>query len=154
MDLPLPPPRDVPHRPRAINVQVEHLPDGTMRISTPHARGWAAVARTPIELARSLRQAFIETSVAAYARSRRTGYDLDLLTSHVPGDPLANLPRQRVRSRSPQRRKAHSPADWEKVAMTDQSGAKWRSPGGRLYGEQTAAVQSVIRKRRGMGLST
>lgn len=154
MDLPLGPPRDVPHRARVINVQVEHMLDGTFRISTPHARGWAAVARTQAELARGLSQAFIETSVAAYARGRGEAYDLDVLTSHVPGDPLANRPPQRVRSRSPQRRKSHSPADWQKVAMTDQSGSMWRSPAGRMYGEATLAVQSVIRKRRSMGLPT
>jgi hypothetical protein len=154
MELPLGPPRNVPHRARTINVQVEHMLDGTMRISTPHARGWAAVARTPMELARGLAQAFVETSVAAYARGRGEAYDLDVLTSHVPGDALANLPPQRVRSKSPQRRKAHSPADWQKVTMEDRSGAMWRSPGGRMYGAETAAVRSVVRKRAAMGLPT
>lgn len=154
MDIPLGPPRDVPHRARVISLQVEQLLDGTMRLSTPHARGWAAVARTPAELARSLSAAFIETSVAAYSRARGEAYDLDVLTSHVPGDALANLPPQRVRSKSPNRRKAHSPADWQKVTMADRSGAVWRSPGGRMYGEDTQAVQSVIRKRASMGLPT
>jgi hypothetical protein len=154
VEIPLGPPRDVAHRARTISVQVEHRLDGTMRISTPHARGWAAIARTPFELARGLQQAFIETSVAAYARGRGEAYDLDAMTSHVPGDALASLPPQRVRSKSPQRRKAHSPADWQKVTMEDRSGAMWRSPGGRMYGSQTAAVQSVIRKRVAMGLPT
>lgn len=152
MELPLGRPRDVPHRARTISVQVEQLLDGTFRLSTPHARGWAAVARTPVELARGLSAAFIETSVAAYARGRGEAYDLDVLTSHVPGDPLAHLPPQRVRSKSPQRRKAHSPADWQKMTMEDRSGSVWRSPGGRMYGADTAAVRSVVRKRVAMGL--
>lgn len=137
-----------------INVQVEHMTDGSMRISTPHARGWAAVARTPVELARGLSQAFIETSVAAYARARGQAYDLDAMTGQVPGDPLASLPAPRVRSKSPQRRKAYSPADWQKVTMDDRSGAMWRSPGGRMYRAETAAVRSVVRKRAAMGLPT
>jgi hypothetical protein len=38
--------------------------------------------------------------------------------------------------------------------MEDKSGAMWRSPGGRLYREDTQAVRNVVAKRRGMGLST
>jgi hypothetical protein len=148
------PPTTAAHRPRVISVQVEQLADGSLRLSTPHARGWAAVAHDPVQLARGLEAAFLETSVAAYSRARREPYDLDALTSHQPGDPLADRPQQRVRSRNPARRAAHSPAAWEKVTMEDKSGAMWRSPGGRLYREDTQAVRNVVAKRRGMGLST
>lgn len=153
---PFPAPRDRAHRARVINVQVEQLTTGQYRLSTPHARGWAEVAGNPVALVRALQGAFREVEVAAYARARGEAYDLDALTSHVPGDPLAALPQRRVRSRNPHRRAAHSPADWTKVGeMVDRTGAvMWRSPGGRMYGEGTKAVQNVITKRRALGLPT
>jgi len=143
--------RRVPHQPSAIMLQVETLPSGGYRFSSPQARGWAAVAANPGDVLRSLHTAFQEVQIASYARARAEVYDLDALTAHVPGDPLAAAPQQRIRRpRNPNTRRTHSPADWSK--MTDQSGTRWRSPSGRMYREDTATVRNMVAKRTALGL--
>lgn len=138
------------HTPRVIALQVEVIPGGGYRLSTPHARGWAATCKTPLELASALPKAFTEVSVAAYARAKGGVYDLDALTGQVPGDPLAHAaPRRAKAPRTGARRAAHSPADW---SMTDNG--TWRSPAGRIYGANTLTVQRVKAKRATMGLPT
>jgi hypothetical protein len=135
-------------RVRTINLQVEKLPDG-IRISTPQARGWSAHARNSVDLVRALEAAFREVSCASYARAKGAPYDLDILTTQVPGDPLADQPRHRRRTGRAVRHHAHDPAEWTK--MEDGS---WRSPGGRKYNPGSAAVRNVIRKRQEHGLPT
>lgn len=134
-------------RVRTVDLRLEALPGGRMRVSTPMARGWAATAGTAAELARAVHAAFLEVSCAGYARAHGEVYDLDAMTGHVPGDTLAgNKPRQVRRKRTGH--KSYDPTDW-----TPEGDGYWRSPGGRLYRQDTAAVQSVIRKREDMGLA-
>ena len=136
------------HTPSAILVRVEPLKNGGYRLSTPHARGWAAVATTPLRLAHSMAAAFIEVQVSAYARAHGKVYDLDNMTMQVQGDPLAGLPMSReARPRSGRRRRSHNPADWQ---MTDNG--SWRSPGGRVYQAGSQVVQRVVQNRAALGL--
>lgn len=134
--------------PKAIMVMVEPLASGGYRLSTPHARGWAAAVRTPHELAQGIQRALTETQVAAYAHAHGKVYDLDGLTGQVIGDPLAGRPPARER-RPRKGRRAHSPADWQ---MTDNG--SWKSPKGRVYGPTTQVVQRVLAARERLGLAT
>lgn len=136
------------HVPGAIMVMIEPLPTGGYRISTPHARGWAARVRTPHELAQGMQRAFTETQVAAYARAHGKVYDLDSMTGQVVGDPLAGKPVSRE-NRPRRGRRSHSPADWQ---MTDNG--SWKSPNGRVYGPATQVVQRVLAGRQRLGLPT
>jgi hypothetical protein len=132
------------HRPRQISLQVEALPDGRLRVSTPSARGWAAAARTPAELARAVESAFTEVSVAAYAKAHGQPYDLDVMTSQVPGDSLAGeRPARQRRARSRVRQGTYAPESWAELA--DGSG-RWRSPSGRFYRGDSKVVRSVRAK--------
>jgi hypothetical protein len=143
------------HQVRSITVRVEQLAGGKLRISTPTARGWAAVAGNQPELARAIAGAFTEAQVAAYARWRGTQYDLDALTAHVPGDPLAGKKPERKSAkgnkRAPrtgegwsygqQRPDVHLPNEW-----TEQPDGRWRSPSGRMYRHDAAQVVRVRRR--------
>ena len=142
------------HQVRSINVRVEQLADGKLRITTPTARGWAAVAANQPELARAIAGAFTEAQVAAYARWRGTQYDLDALTAHVPGDPLAGRKPQRQKagnkrarrtgegwSYGQQRPDVHLPNEW-----AEQPDGRWRSPSGRMYRADAAQVVRVRRR--------
>lgn len=132
---------------RTITLTVDTLPDGSLRFSTPSARGWAAVARTQPEVTRAIQGAFTEAQVAAYAAWRGTQYDLSALTDHVPGDAMAP-PRPKRRTRRPrggdgwgygqQRPDVHLPTEW-----TELPDGRWRSPGGRTYRADAAQVQRV-----------
>lgn len=134
-------------RVQTIQLQVDTLPGNRLRISTPMARGWARTAATASELARAVHAAFLEVSVAGYARAHGEPYDLDALTGHQPGDPLANAKPRQVRNRR-NGRKPYNPQDW-----TPQPDGTWRSPGGRLYRADSTAVQNVIKKRDDYGLA-
>lgn len=151
------PPSGVPHQVRELHLKVESLGQGRFRLSTPQARGWAMVVRTPHELARALAGGFTEAQLASYARWRGERAELDALTEPVPGDPLAP-------PRAPQRRPAnaaatvgwgrhqlrpdsHDPGDW--VRMPD---GRWQSPGGKNYPETSKVVQMVLRRRSDLGL--
>lgn len=136
-------------RVRTIALQVDAMEDGRLRVSSPHARGWAATARTPLELAHVVQQAYTEVSCASYALARGQAYDLDQMTTHVPGDALADTPQRRVRGVRTTRRKAYAPEAWTK--MDD---GRWRSPSGRAYREDSTAVQNVIKRRQERGLPT
>lgn len=141
------------HQPSSIPLQVDVLADGRFRLSTPVARGWAAVASDANQLYQAMRSAFTEVAVASYARAKREPYDLDQLTGHVPGDPLAGSRQSRIPGARPAgRRKSYNPEDW--VKLTDQSdgGAVWQSPSGRRYREDTKVVRSVLTRRAQLGL--
>lgn len=136
-------------RVRDITLRVQTLDGGGYRVSSPQARGWAAVAKTPVDLARAIHQAYLEVSCASYARFKGRPYDLDLLTTHVDGDPLAEGPQARQRARRSTTKAAHHPASWARLTDTT-----WRSPSGRVYRQDTRAVTAVIRRRRELGLPT
>jgi hypothetical protein len=145
------------HQVQALDLHVEALPGIGLRVSTPSARGWAAVARNPHELTRAITAAFNEAQVAAHARWRGAEYDLAALTDAVEGDPMAP-PRERRSRRTPgapgvgwkagqQRPDTYSPADW--VRCED---GRWRSPGGRHYQPTNPVVTKVLAARRRLGL--
>lgn len=143
------------HQPRSIPLQVDVLADGRFRLSTPVARGWAVVASDPRQLFQGVRSAFTEVAVASYARAKREPYDLDKLTGHVPGDPLAGTRQSRVPGARPAgRRKSYNPEDWVKLSDRSDGGAVWQSPSGRRYREDTKVVRSVLTRRAALGLET
>lgn len=137
----------------AVTIRVEQLPGLGLRITTPVARGWAAVARTPAELARAMEHAFTESRIASYARQHDEVYDLDAMTLNDPTDPLTANPTRmkRKRQRSPDgkpKRPVLPPEAWTRV-----DAGTWQSPSGRRYREETPIVQKVIAKRVALGLS-
>lgn len=143
------PPHPAGQRVRSIVLQVDALPDGRLRVSSPHARGWAGAARNPMELARIVAQAYNEVACASYALARAEAYDLDQMTPRVSGDLLADGSPRRVRSGRSARRKAHAPEDWTRL-----EDGRWRSPSGRAYRPDSTAVRNVVRRRQEKGLPT
>lgn len=142
----MPAPAPTRNQVRALELKIESLPGGMLRVSTPLARGWAAVARTPVELARAVQGAFVEAQAASYARWKGEAYDLDEATDVVPGDSLAAAVRStefKHRSRSD----IHSPAEWTPLADRH-----WRAPNGRRYRPDTQIVRNVIAARVRMGI--
>jgi hypothetical protein len=138
-------PAPVRNQVRSIPVRVDAIPEG-LRVSTPLARGWARVVRTPEQLARAIGDAFTEAQVASYARWQGEAYDLDEMTDVVRDDALAAATRtQEFRRRN--RTDQHNPADW-----TPLSGGYWRSPAGRRYRADAAVVVRVRRARRSLGI--
>jgi hypothetical protein len=135
------------HQVHQVNITVESLPDGGMRVTTPQARGWAATARNQEQLAHAVSMAFTEVSIASYARWKGEVYDLDELTDVDPGDPTTALPTTPRRRNRLIRSDAQHPGDWARV----QDG-RWRSPAGRFYKEDSQLVQRVIAKRRALGI--
>jgi len=144
------PPARVDVRVTTVSLTVEARPDGKYRISSPHARGWAAVVSNARELVAAItRDAFTEVSVASYARAHNTHYDLDMMTERVHGDPLAGKPAPRKRSTGSER--VHS--SYHPVAWTKMEDGRWKSPAGRMYGPNTRQVQNMVRRRLAQGLS-
>lgn len=135
-------------RVHTISLTVEATPSGRYRLSTPHARGWAAEVGNQTELARAVAMAFTEVSVASYSRAKSTPYDLDALTERVEGDPLANRPRTRSQVVGRPRRRTYHPAEWSRF-----EDGRWLSPGGRIYRENTRQVQGVIKARLERGMT-
>lgn len=152
-----PAPPGVAHQVRAVTVRIEQLSDGSMRLSTSAARGWAAVARTPNEVGRAALSAFTEAQCAAYARWRGERYDLDELTEPVAGDPLAP-PRRPVRprtnrdnvgwGRNQERPDRHDVQDWER--MPD---GRLRSPNGLVYRRDSMMAQRVLARAAQSGIA-
>jgi len=135
---------------RSLAIQVDYsppgVPPGHWRVSTPLARGWAAVVATPDALARALVAAATEAQIASYARFRGESYDLDVLTDVVQGDSLAQAHRT-VDFRRRVRTDQHHPGDW--VPMPD---GRWRAPGGRMYRADSGVVRRVKAARLRMGI--
>lgn len=150
---PLPGAAPVRNQTRAALVRVESLPGGRLRLSSPQARGWAAVVSTRDELVRAIGQAFTEVQVASYAAWRGEPYDLDAMTLVDDQDPLAAsavaVDMTGTTKRNVRRSDVHKVTDWKPIGN-----GKWRSPSGREYREETQAVQAVLAKRRAMGLGT
>lgn len=151
-----PAPPGVRHQVRAVTVRVEQLADGKFRLSTPSARGWAAVGRGPNELGRAVVGAFVEAQCAAYARWRGERYDLDEMTEPVAGDAMAP-PRRPVRprtarenvgwGRNQERPDAHPVDQWERLPD-----GRLRSPGGLTYQRDSLIGRRVIERARQAGI--
>lgn len=139
-------PPAVAHQARRVSLVVEQV-DGGLRVSSPQARGWAAVARNQRELLAAIQCAFTEVQVASYAAWKGEVYDLDALTDVVPGDPDTEL-RQRPRRRDRTvRSDIRHPSEWARL-----DDGRWRSPAGRIFREDTPMVQRVIENRRLLGI--
>lgn len=126
---------------RTLELRLESMPEGFIRVSTPQARGWAVTARTRDDLARAVQQAFTEAQVASYAAWKGEAYDLDAMTPVDNNHPLTAA--TRTHDFTPRTRTdVHNPDDW--TPMPD---GRWRSPGGRMYEAKTDAVRKVLAKR-------
>lgn len=146
------------HQVRVVDLRVERLPDGKFRLSTPSARGWAMVGRTPNELHRAVAGAFTEAQCAAYARWRGERYELDEMTEPVQGDPLAPprppVRRRRVSSasvgwgRAQERPDTYPIEEWERLPN-----GRLRSPGGLTYRPDTLIAKRVLERARRAGIS-
>lgn len=134
------------HQVRELDLRIESLPGGRLRVSTPLARGWAAVAGNPHELARAIASAFIEVQVASYARWKGESFDLDELTDVDQGDSLAAAVRT-TEFKHRKRNDIHNPADW-----TPLEGGFWRAPNGRRYRPDTRITRSVVAARIRLGI--
>lgn len=147
----------VPHQVRTVTLQVEILDNGSFRLSTPAARGWAQVERSTDNIGRAVVNAFTEAQCAAYARWRGQRYDLDEMTEPVPGDPMAP-PRRPLRprtnranvgfGRNQDRPDQHPIEDWERLAD-----GRLRSPTGRVYRHDSVIAQRVVERARRAGLN-
>jgi hypothetical protein len=152
-------PAPQPHQVRSLDLRVEALPTGQLRISTPAARGWAAVVRTQGELSRALSEAFTEAQCAAYARWRGERYELDDLTEPVAGDPMAPARRAPRRNRASGetgygRNHQRRPDTLSPEAWVKRADGKWVGPAGTAWREDTQMVQRVLARRRAAGLPT
>ena len=138
-------PADTRNQVRSVAVRIDAMGDGRLRISAPHARGWAREVRTRDELVRAVAEAFTEAQIASYPRWKGVGYDLDQLATvwRDDADPMVAAGPQFQASRAP-RADVHDPMAW-----TPLDDGRWRSPGGKVYGPETAVVQKVMRKRAG-----
>lgn len=143
------------HRPTMIPLTVEYLAGGRMRVETPLTRGWSSVVRSPHELARAIEAAFVEVTIAGYARSRNAKYDLSKMTEQVDGDPrtaltaAAGTPPTHRPVRQAGRPPRHNPASWSKLPD-----GRWQAPGGRKYRPESQVVRNVLRLRAAKGLPT
>lgn len=154
-----------PARPRGklarhLNVTVQFLDDGRIRVSTPQARGHADVVRGPDQLWAALGRARIEATVAGYATWRGVRYDLDELTDPTdPTEPRRRRPHTRREAAGDCSEVSYGqggvvrpdqkhPAEW-----TPNADGSWTSPKGRRYTDP-AKLRSLVWKRLQMGLPT
>lgn len=145
---------------RHVDLRLQRLDDGSIRVSTPQARGWAVIAKGPDQLWHAFRTAFNEATIAGYAMWNGVRYDLDELTD--PTDPTE--PRRRrpftpreaagdcsevsyARGGVVRPDQAH-PADW-----TPNPDGSWSSPRGKTY-RDPKYINPLRIKRARMGLST
>ena len=141
-------PASVRNQVRSVGLVVDAVAPGRLRITAPGARGWVRVVRTRDELAAAIAEAFTEAQIASYAMYRGHAYDRDAETPiyRDDQDPLiaaAHHGAARPRGRSD----IHDPRDW-----TPLGDGTWRSPGGKVFGSETAAVRRVKAKRAQLGL--
>ncbi len=132
----LPGPAQTRHQPRRIQLTIDALPGGQLRISTPHTRGWAVVARNHHQLATAIGHAFTEAAVASYAAWRGELYDLDRITAK--DDPTEPARRIRGRNGSPRsvsygRTRAVRPDQAHPVEWELLPDGTYKSPAGRIY---------------------
>jgi hypothetical protein len=131
-------PASSPRQVRQVILRVEEPQPGMLRLTTLTASGWSVAVRTPHELARAIALAFTEAQVAAYSRWRGHEYDAEEMIRR-PSKP---------RRRSTERCDVYDPREWRLT-----SDGRWRAPGGNVYREETATVQSVMQRRMRLGLT-
>lgn len=146
-----------PHEPAELSLLVSRTPEGALRLTTPMTPGWAAVARTPGELALAVEWAYVECAVAAYARLRGMLYDLAETETEIPPEAYARAGRHPDEPAEPEpapadevtvrRRKKH-PRTHEPEEWVETSDGSMISPTGRTYGPHTRIVASVRARRR------
>lgn len=129
-----------PRQSRRVTVHIEQVAPGVMQLSTPF--GWRSpLARNPVELARLVASAFVETQVHAYSTWRQREYDL---ATEKPDKPKPRRP-----ARHGHRVDVHDPRDW-KVAED----GRWIDPGsGRRWKPESQMVQQIMKRRDALGLS-
>lgn len=149
-----------PRGPRYLHLTVEFLDSGELRISTPQARGAAAVVRGPDRLWHGVDYLRTEAAIAAYARWRGVNSDLDELTD--PTDPTE--PR-RLRPCTPREnagddsevsygiRGVVRPDQHHPGGYTPNPDGSWTSPGGRRI-SHPEKIRALIIRRGKMNLST
>lgn len=164
-------------RPRSqrLPLEVERLDDrgSVLRFTSPRMPGWAAVAKTPHEVARVMLQAWTEADIAAYARWRGSSYDEpDAIAAGQdrtppPRAPLSAADRraqmERPRSQLPDgkpwgkhsrmlRPDVADPADW--TVLPDGRLQSPPRPGGKplIYGRDTTMGRRILARRREAGL--
>jgi hypothetical protein len=151
-----------PHEPTALRLIVRRAPcrcsstpcscpPSALQFSTPLTPGWSMVARNPAEVALAIERAWVESTIAAYARLRGVLFDLAETEEEIPPEAFAVTRRHpgepdpddraehRRRTKHP---RTHDPEDWvecEDGAMLSPSGQRW--------GPETR-VASAVRARR------
>lgn len=142
---------------------VERTTSGGVRVTCPDAPGWAATARTPMELAHAITAGWREADVASYAQQRGQMYDLrahDLAATELSVEgvqlPADDAEREEMvlalssSARGPgATSKRADPLSWQ-----PQPNGTWMSPSGRTYGATTQVVQRVVALRQEMGVGT
>lgn len=145
----LPGPARTRHQPRSIHVQLDQLPDGQLRISTPHARGWAAIARNRDQLVTAISRAFNEAAIASYSAWNQQRYDLDQLTAKDdPTEPQRRPIREQRAltgsigyARGAVRPDVTHPGEW-----TPNPDGSYTSPNGRIF-RDPAFIRRLESKR-------
>lgn len=106
--------------PSRLLVTITRVTDGpVLLVESPHLPGWRAAAQDGTGLLRVLDEAWRECRVRQYAEQRQQPYHAPDVN---PDEPRAN-------------------GSWQHLG-----GARWMSPGGRVYAEHTAAVQRHLRR--------
>src|ERR1700712_754289 len=146
---------------RYVELQLQRLDDGRLRVSTPQARGHATIAKGPDQLWHAVAAAFREATIAGYAMFHGVPYDLDALTDPTdPTEPKRRRPQTRsevggdVTEVSYGRGATVRPDQIHPAEYTPSSDGSWTSGrSGRTIRDLRKIKALVIRRGR-MGLAT
>lgn len=130
---------------RSIPIVLDALPDGRVRLSSPLAANFVAVARTPHEMWRALRSVMTEAQVAGYAAWRGQHYDHDTRVPVRHQPPVAAVSWEKGAVCRPD---ATHPAEW-----SPNEDGTWTSPSGRTY-RSPRMIDRLVEKRAALGLPT
>lgn len=143
---------------RYVELHLQRLDDGTIRVSSPQARGWAGIAKGPDQLWHKVNQAFREATIAGYAMWHGVRYDLDELTDPTdPTEPHRRRPHTRrertgdcsevsyAQTGVVRPDQAH-PSEW-----TPNPDGSWTSPRGKRY-RDPGYIRPLLVKRARMDL--
>jgi hypothetical protein len=146
---------------RYVELQLQRLDDGRLRVSTPQARGHATIAKGPDQLWHAVAAAFREATIAGYAMFHGVPYDLDALTDPTdPTEPKRRRPRTRreVNGDASEVSYGHlaavRPDQIHPAEFTPNPDGSWTSGrSGRTF-RDPKKIQSLIIRRARMGLPT